>query len=108
MADIVPSTSHAIAGFSTADVQMAAAAALLAIAITGIILLRAHFPGPLIHGDGRARRKPMRPPAAPMFGRCRWHPKADMNDKDLKAWSCASCGKVRWTSSRSEPPEACG
>ncbi|MFT4793214.1 MAG: hypothetical protein ACJAVR_003739 [Paracoccaceae bacterium] len=96
-------TARVIGGFSPADLQLTAAAALLAIAIIAIVLLRARFPGKLVHG----RSRPRRVPARVLSGRCRWHARPDLNDKDLNAWSCANCKKVRWTSSRSQPPEPC-
>lgn len=106
MLETTVTTARAVGGFSPADVQLTAAAALLAIAISAIVILRGRFPGPVTRGSGRARR-PRAHAATSMFGRCRWHARAELNDKDLKAWSCANCQKVRWTSSRSEPPAPC-
>lgn len=87
------------------DVLLTAAAAFLAIAIICVLVLRARFPGPLIQRVGPAPRH--RATGGAPIGRCRWQARGDLNDKDLKAWSCTGCGKLRWTSSRSEPPEAC-
>lgn len=94
----------ALAGAPSDDALLTAAAALLAIAIICVVLLRARFPGPLIQRSGPAPRKRA---TGVMFDRCRWLARGDLNDKDLKGWCCARCGKLRWTGSRSEPPETC-
>lgn len=83
MLETATTIARAVGGFSPVDVQMTAAAALLAIAIAAILILRGRFPRALTRRSGRPQA-PRVHAATSMFGSCRWRARAELNDKDLK------------------------
>lgn len=88
------------------DLQALVLAALIIVAVLGVVFLRSRFAPVNVDRAKLLRPRGSRRVAAQ--GRCRWRYRPDQNDGSFRAWRCQRCGETRWTASRSQPPGPCG